>query len=122
MYLTGAPHRHKTEAQIVLEKITASRERMVTSAEVLQEILHRYGAMQRAEAIPENLRLMLDICDEIFPIEKTDVLRAAEILENAARLSARDSLHVAIMERYGVKKIFTFDAHFDRWPGLSRIS
>ena len=122
MYLTGAPHRHKTEAQIVLEKITASRERMVTSAEVLQEILHRYGAIQRKEAIPENLRLLLDICDEIFPIEKRDVLRAAEILENPAALSARDSLHVAIMERYGVKKTFTFDADFDRWPGLSRIS
>lgn len=42
MYLIGAPHRLKTEAQILLERAIAAGERMVTDAEVLQEILHRY--------------------------------------------------------------------------------
>jgi uncharacterized protein len=41
MYLVGAPHRHKTDAQRLLEKLISERERPVTDVEVLQEILHR---------------------------------------------------------------------------------
>ncbi|MCZ2147544.1 MAG: type II toxin-antitoxin system VapC family toxin [Bryobacterales bacterium] len=36
--------------------------------------------------------------------------------------SARDALHIAVMERYSIKTIFSFDRDFDRWPGLERIS
>jgi len=25
------------------------------------------------------------------------------------------------MERHGIRRIMSFDADFDRWPGLSRI-
>lgn len=41
MYLVGAPHPNKDAARDVLEHVIARRERMVSSAEVLQEILHR---------------------------------------------------------------------------------
>jgi predicted nucleic acid-binding protein len=40
MYLIGAGHRHKTDAQRALERLISERERLVTDAEVLQEILH----------------------------------------------------------------------------------
>ena len=42
MYLVGAEHPLKFEARRLLEAAVASRERLVTDAEVLQEILHRY--------------------------------------------------------------------------------
>src|ERR1022692_1479833 len=42
MYLVGAAHPNKTSAQILLESLIAKGERLVTDAEVLQEILHRY--------------------------------------------------------------------------------
>lgn len=67
------------------------------------------------------MRLILDIADQIFPIEKPDVLRAAEIVQSPAALSARDSIHVAVVERYGVKRVFSFDSDVDRWPGIRRI-
>jgi hypothetical protein len=51
MYLVGRPHRHKAEAQVLLEAAIAANERLVTSAEVLQEILHRYVAIRRRDAI-----------------------------------------------------------------------
>ena len=51
-----------------------------------------------------------------------DVLRAAEIVRGRERQSARDALHIAVMERYGIGTIFSFDGDFDRWPGLERIS
>lgn len=34
MYLIGAGHPHKAEAQLILERLVAARERLVTDAEV----------------------------------------------------------------------------------------
>ena len=121
MYLVGTPHRFKTEAQMLVERSIAAGERMVTDAEVLQEILHRYTAINRREAIGPALEAVRGFVDEVFPVEKPDVIRAAEILQNPAALTARDALHLAIMERYGVSRIMTFDADFDRWPGITRV-
>ena len=121
MYLIGAPHPRKSEAQILLERLIAAGHRLVTDAEVLQEIVHRYAAIGKREAIGPAFQLLLDVVDDILPIDKTDVLRAGEIAQNRALLSARDSLHIAIMERHGIRSILTFDAAFDRWPGLKRI-
>ena len=121
MYLIGAAHPHKTEAQVILERLIAAGQRLVTDAEVLQEILHRYAAIEKREAIAPALQVTLDIVDEVFPIEKAEVLRAGEIAQNRALLSARDAVHIAVMERHGVRSVLSFDADFDRWPGLKRI-
>ena len=94
---------------------------MVTDAEVLQEILHRYTAIGRREAIGPAFQLVLDLVDEVLAIERADVLRASEIAQNRALLSARDSVHIAVMERHGIRSILSFDADFDCWPGLKRI-
>jgi predicted nucleic acid-binding protein len=121
MYLIGAPHPHKSEAQLLLERLIASGQRLVTDAEVLQEVLHRYAAIGKREAIGPAFQLLLDVVDEVLAIEKTDVLRAGEIVQNRVLLSARDSVHIAVMERHGIRSILSFDADFDRWPGLKRI-
>jgi uncharacterized protein len=121
MYLMGAAHPHKTEAQVILERLIAAGQRLVTDAEVLQEILHRYTALEKREAIGPALQVTLDIVDAVFPIEKTEVLRAGEITQNRALLSARDAVHIAVMERHGIRSILSFDGAFDRWPGLQRI-
>lgn len=121
MYLIGAAHPHKAEAQVILERLIAAGERLVTDAEVLQEILHRYTAIDRREAIGPAFQVTLAIVDEVIPIEKTEVLRAGEIVRNPASMSARDAVHIAVMERHGIRSILSFDADFDRWPGLRRI-
>jgi len=121
MYLIGAAHPHKTATQVILERLIAGGERLVTDAEVLQEILHRYAAIAKREAIGPALQVTLDIVDEVIPIEKGVVLRAAEIVQNPALISARDAVHIAVMERHGIRSILSFDGDFDRWPGLQRI-
>lgn len=121
MYLIGAAHPHKAEAQVILERLIAAGQRLVTDAEVLQEILHRYSAIEEREAIGPALRVTLDIVDDVIPIEKADVLRAGEIAQNRALMSARDAVHIAVMERHGIRSILSFDGDFDRWPGLQRI-
>ncbi len=121
MYLIGAAHPHKSEAQLLLERLIAADQRLVTDAGVLQEILHRYSAINKREAIRPAFQLILDIADEVFPIEKADALRAGEIVQGRPQFTARDAIHIAVMERHGVSSILSFDADFDRWPGLKRI-
>lgn len=121
MYLVGAAHPHKAESQLILEGLIATGQRLVTDAEVLQEILHRYTAINKREAIGAALQAILQIVDEVMPIEKADVLRAAEITQHRGLLSARDAVHIAVMERHAVQTILSFDGDFDRWPGLRRI-
>ena len=121
MYLVGAPHPRKAETQILLERATASKERLVTDAEVFQEILHRYTSIDRSGAIQPAFEAILEVVDDVLAVEKRDVLRAAEILQVPGHWTARDALHIAIMERHGIRRIMSFDADFDRWPGISRI-
>lgn len=121
MYLVGADHPHKVDAQILLQRLIASGERLVTDAEVLQEILHRYVAINRRHAIPDAMNLLLTVVDEVYPISKGDVTRAADIVRGQTLFSARDALHIAVLEQHEVSSILSFDAGFDGWPGLSRI-
>jgi hypothetical protein len=121
MYLVGGAHPHQAETQVILERLIAAGERLVTDAEVLQEILHRYAAIDKREAIGPAFQVTLDIVDEVIPIGKAEVLRAGEIVQSRVLMSARDAIHIAVMERHGIRSILSFDGDFDGWPGLQRI-
>lgn len=121
MYLVGATHPLKDQARRLLEKCISDEERLVTDAEVLQEILHRYSAISRIEAIQPAFEAILGVVDEVYPVAIEDVQRAREILLGTRRLSARDSLHLAVMERRGVGTILTFDSGFDGFAGVTRL-
>ena len=121
MYLVGAAHPHKIDAQRVLERLVSERERLVIDAEVLQEILHRYVAIDRRDAVQPAFDAISAVVDEVFDVNRAAVERAKEIVLGRRRLSARDALHVAIMEQQGVERIFSFDAAFDSVPGIVRI-
>jgi len=122
MYLVGAGHPHKADAQRLLERCIAERQRLVTDAEVLQEILHRYAAIDRRDAIQPAFDAILGVVDEVFPVDEPAVERAKAIVLERRRLSARDALHVSVMERRKVAKIMSFDSGFDGLPGIERIS
>ena len=121
MYLVSASHQHKVDAQRLVERVIVRNERLVTDAEVLQEILHRYVAIERRDAIQPAFDVVLGIVDEVFPIELEDVERAKTTVMNRAAVSARDAVHVAVMERRGITRILSFDRGFDRVPGIQRI-
>jgi predicted nucleic acid-binding protein len=106
----------------LLERCVASRERLVTDAEALQEILHRYVAIDRRDAIQPAFDALLGVVDEVFPVDAVAVERAKAIVLGHRRLSARDALHLAVMERHGVRRIMSFDAGFDGFPGVERLS
>lgn len=122
MYLVGAAHPNKASAHHAIEQLVAEGRRLVTSAEVYQEILHRYVALKRRDAIQPALDVLSGLVDEVFPVELRDVQAAKDEVLARFELSARDALHVATMKRRGIREILTFDRGFDRVPGLVRLS
>jgi hypothetical protein len=122
MYLVGAPHPHKGDAQRLLERLVSDRQRLVTDAEVLQEILHRYVAINRRDAIQPAYDALLGVVDKVFPLDLTIAERAKEIVLGHRQMSARDAVHLAVMEQHDIGQILTFDAGFDGFPGIVRLS
>jgi predicted nucleic acid-binding protein len=122
MYLVGAPHPHKSDARRWLEELVNGRERLVTDAEVLQEILHRYVSIERADAIQPAFDALLGVVDEVFSVDRAAVERAKQIVLGHKALSARDAVHLAVMQIHGVKRILSFDGGFDGFPGITRLS
>jgi hypothetical protein len=122
MYLVGAPHPHKVDARRWLEELVSGQQRLVSDAEVLQEILHRYVSIARPDAIQPAFDALLGVVDEVFPVDRAAVERAREIVLGRKGLSARDAIHLAAMQIHGVKRILSFDRGFDDFPGIVRLS
>ena len=93
----------------------------MTDAEVLQEILHRYVAIDRRDAIQPAFDALLALVDEVLPINSSAVEGAKQIVLGYLRLSARDAVHLSIMEQHGIERVLSFDSGFDSFPGITRI-
>ena len=122
MYLVGADHPNKERAIRRLDEVITGQERLVTDVEVLQEILHRFAAIQRLDAIQPAFDAVLGIVDDVLSVSLGIVEDAKRIVLGRYGLSPRDALHVAVMHAHQVDRILSFDADFDRYPGLARIS
>jgi uncharacterized protein len=122
MYLVGAPHRHKADAQRLLEKLITDRQRLVTDAQVLQDILHRYIAIDRRDAIRPAFDALLGVVDQVLAVDEAVVQRAKQIVLGYRPLSARDAVHLSVMEQNGIDHILSFDSGFDAFPNIVRLS
>ncbi len=122
MYLVGSPHPLKTDAQRLLERAVANREALVTDAEVFQEIMHRYAALDRRVAIQPAFDALLAFVDQVFGIDRNIIEKAKRIVLGYRRLSARDAVHLAVMEQHGIQQILSFDSGFDAFPGIACLS
>jgi predicted nucleic acid-binding protein len=121
MYAAGRQHANRKASVEFLERAAEGNVKATIDAEVLQEILHRYTALNRWE----EGRLVYDAARTLFP----DVLPVtAEVMDGARRLldlhpgtGARDAMHAAVVEVYGLKGICSYDRDFDRLRDLRRI-
>ena len=122
MYLVGAPHAHKSDARRLLEKVVSERQSLVTDAEVLQEILHRYVAIDRRDAIQPAFDALIGIVDQVLAVDRSIAERAKQSVLGYRQLSARDAVHITVMEQHGIEQIMTFDSGFDGFPGITRLT
>ena len=122
IYLVGVAHPNREAARRALEESVTAGETLCTDAEVLQEILHRYTAIRRPEEIDPAFGVLLALVDVVYPIELADVERARRLLRTTSKLSARDAVHIAVMQGRDIGRVMSFDSGFDDIPGIVRVS
>ena len=109
MYAVGRTHPLRLPARDFLRDALHHHQRLCTSAEVLQELLHAYLPVGRLQTLDAALELAQASAHEIWPVEAGDVLLARDAVVRFPGLGARDVLHLACCRRHGVNKIKTFD-------------
>jgi predicted nucleic acid-binding protein len=109
MYAVGREHPLRPEAQAFFEESLASNDALVTSAQVLQELLHAYLRARRLDTLDAALSLARARIPTVWPVEAEDVDLARLLVDRHPGLGARDLLHVACCSRRNVTRIQSFD-------------
>ena len=122
MYLVGALHPNKTRAVELVDGLIRAGERLVTDVEIYQEILHRYTAIRRVDAIDPAFRSLDAMVDDVLSFGMPEVRIARSIIGSVDGVSARDALHAAIMRTNRVTRILSFDRGFDAVPEIERLN
>ena len=120
MYIAGSDHPHREPSRRFLAKVQSGEIDGCTSVEVLQEILSRYSSLRRLDLAREVYDIFVQICPVVFDVTLADTDRARDLLAEVSGISARDAIHAAVMLNHDVEWIASFDAGFDRVPGIKR--
>lgn len=110
MYAVGRPHPLRPEArQFFLDSSLPSGPPLLTSAEVLQELLHAYLPVGRLATFDSATRLVESQVDKVLAVEMADVQLARRLADSQPALGGRDLLHLACCYRRQITRIKTFD-------------
>ena len=105
MYAVGGAHPLRAEARRHLFEAVEERAALVTSAEVLQELLHAYLPVSRHATLDAAMTLVDGSVSEVWAIEAEDIRLARALDAEHPGLSARDLVHCACCLRRGVSKV-----------------
>ena len=109
MYAVGRSHPLRDEArEFFVDSLSANRP-LVTSAEVLQELIHAYLPVGRINTLSAAMELAASAVQTVWPLEVEDVQHAHTLVESHPELGARDLVHLACCQRRGVTLVKTFD-------------
>ena len=121
MYVAGREHPNREPALRFFLRVERGEVEGCTSTEVLQEILYRYSALDRRDLARDVYNLFAQICPVVFSVTLADTDRARDLVVMPLGVSARDAVHAAVMINQKVEWIASFDAGFDRLPGIRRV-
>ncbi len=121
VYAVGRPHRYKQACVRLLEDVADGVGDFNVDAELLQEILYLY--MARGER-----KLGLSACSDLlvmfpnpFPISRTEIVVAHELLSRYPHLLPRDAIHAAVVQANHLEGIVSADKVFDSIHNLERF-
>ncbi|MDX1392761.1 MAG: type II toxin-antitoxin system VapC family toxin [Gemmatimonadota bacterium] len=109
VYAVGRPHPLREQARAALKDAKRDGETLVTSAEVFQEILHVYVAVDRDRELENAWALLGAVSGDVWPVERADADLARSLRARHPELTARDLVHLACCRRRDVEEILTFD-------------
>ena len=121
MYAAGGSHPLKQASVEFLERVARSEVEAAVDAEVLQEILHRYRAIDRWSDGTKVFDLARVIVPVVLPVSVEVLDEARSLMDRNERLSARDAVHAAAAIRNGIQQICSFDGVFDAIEGIERV-
>lgn len=123
MYAAGQDHRYREACVWVMTEVTERRIEVAVDTEIIQEILYRYGALQRWKVAVTLATSVLDLVPLVYAVTVDDARVAVSLFEEYAPqgVKARDVLHVAVMRRHGLARIISADRHFDAIEGIERL-
>ncbi len=121
MYAGGRDHPLRPPCQVILERVAAGALDATTSAEVVQEILHRFVAIRRPDIGTAMARDVLDAFEPVLPITNGVVRRMPDLVERYPSLAARDLVHVATCLEEGIETIVSPDPGFDDVREIRRL-
>lgn len=119
MYAAGAEHPYKRPSTRLLERVALGELEAAIDVEILQEILHRYRAINRWGDGRQVYDLTRQLFPSVIPITSEVLDRARQLLDTDVHLMARDALHAAVAIAENLT-ICSYDQDFDRIPGLRR--
>ncbi len=122
IYAAGAAHPLREPCVRVLRSATTGKITANTSVEVLQELLHRYSALDQAEKGIELCRKLLVIFEPVLPIQTRDIKLALDLSHKYPHLENRDTLHAAVSLNNGMRRIVSTDRHFDSLKEIRRVA
>lgn len=121
MYAAGRAHPYKEPCLSILAALAEGKIQAVTDVEVIQEIVHRFRAIERQA---DGLRLaseFLGLMHTVLPVAREVAARFLALQQTYPFLPPRDALHVAAMVEAEVELIISADRHFDRVREVKRI-
>ena len=122
LFAAGREHPLRAGCREVLSRVAEGELEATTSTEVVQEVLHvlcRRGLNDRAVRLAEHI---LDLFPQILPVRAADMRMACSLLDEVPSISVRDAVHAGTMLANGLDRIVSADVHFDRVPGIERIT
>ena len=124
MYAAGAEHPLKAPCIAVLQKAVDGEIELLIDAEIIQEVLHRYGSVQRWRLAEEVSQTLLTLASRVLPVGEAEMVQTLALFKQYAPLGirARDLLHVAVMQANELTQIISTDSHFDSITGITRLS
>jgi predicted nucleic acid-binding protein len=109
MYAAGSEHPLRDPCAEALRRVRARPMSAATSAEVIQEILHRFVLIRRPAIGVQMARAMLDAFGPILPVTHSVMTRVPALLERYPGLATRDLVHVATCLEERIDTIVTTD-------------
>ena len=91
--------------------------------EIVQEILFRFGAIERWQTGVQLATNLLALTPSVLPVTVGEMETAVTLFGRygPSGVTARDVVHAAVMQTHQITHIISTDKHFDQIEGIVRV-
>ncbi len=122
MYVAGRDQAFKTPCTEFMRAVARRTIDAVSDIEVLQEILYRYHALRQTSIGFAVFETVVATIPLIHPVSLEDLLASKAVLAAHPGVQPRDAIHVAVMQRTGIRTVVSYDQHFDLIGAVARVT